>query len=157
VESLTASRDHVWATKEELKTLGEQIATLLEPYERPRGIEEEDQYTIAQIWYRTGAAEQTEPESDLAPTTVGGTAIKRLDRSFSAGVITFDRESLEQAVGDDMLLDLTVLGYCQFADDITPELIDRTIGRFRYKGVLKASPEVREALLRKEAANTGST
>lgn len=157
VESLTASRDHIWATKEELKQLGEQITALLEPYERPRGIEGEDQYTIAQIWYRTGAAEQGEPESELAPAAVGATASKRLDRSFSAGVITFDHETLEQAVDENTLLDLTVLGYCQFNDDVTPELIDQTIGRFRHKGVLKAPPEVREALLRKEAASTATT
>jgi predicted transcriptional regulator len=154
LESLTASRDHIWATKEELKAVGEQIAALLEPYERPRGIEGEDQYTIAQIWYRTGAAERDDPASESADTAAGPTNDKRLDRSFSAGVITFDRETLEQAVDENTLLDLTVLGYCQFADDVTPDLIERTVGRFRHKGVLKAPPEVREALLRKEAAST---
>jgi DNA-binding Lrp family transcriptional regulator len=151
LEALTASRDHIWVTTEELKDLGRRINALLAPYESPRDIDGEDEYTISQIWYRTSAAERAEPESQSESSESGAKTGKKLDRSFAAGAFTYDRTALEQAVEENTLLDLTVLGYCQFADDVTPELIDRAIGHFRHKGVLKAPPDVREALLRKEA------
>jgi hypothetical protein len=42
------------------------------------------------------------------------------------------------------------MGYCSFARDIPAELADRAIARFHHRGVLFASPAVREVLKRKE-------
>jgi DNA-binding transcriptional ArsR family regulator len=154
VESLTASRDHIWVTREELKELGRQVAALLEPYESRRGIEREEEYTIAHFWYRTSAGERPKSKCEADPPADGHATGQKLDRSFAAGVIVYDRKTLEQSAHENTLMDLTVLGYCQFADDITPELVERTIGRFRHKGVLKAPPDVREVLLRKEVRSS---
>jgi hypothetical protein len=47
-------------------------------------------------------------------------------------------------------LDLDVSGYLAFASDVTPDLIERAIERLRYRGVLSARSDVREALRGKE-------
>jgi hypothetical protein len=47
-------------------------------------------------------------------------------------------------------LDITLLGLATFANDITPDLVDRAVARFRHRGVLHASPDVRAALKCKE-------
>jgi hypothetical protein len=66
--------------------------------------------------------------------------------------VTFSREELERVVARGERLDIRALGYCSFADDISPELADQAIARFRYRGILTASPAVREVLKRKEAS-----
>jgi DNA-binding transcriptional ArsR family regulator len=60
------------------------------------------------------------------------------------------RRELEQAVARGDQLDIDVVGRCAFAHDIPPELADRAIARFRYRGIVSASPAVREVLRRKE-------
>ena len=71
-------------------------------------------------------------------------------RMFGAGGFSYSRKGLEEVIAQGKQLDIQVLGYCSFADDVTPELIDRAIWRFRCRGKVNASPEVREALKRKE-------
>jgi hypothetical protein len=48
------------------------------------------------------------------------------------------------------MLDIFVLGVFSVSDDVTPDLAERAIGRFRSRGTLSASPEVRAVLRRKE-------
>jgi hypothetical protein len=73
---------------------------------------------------------------------------------WTAGVLTFSKRDLERVVARGEQLDINALGYCSFAADIPPELADRAIRRLRYRGVLSASPEVREVLKRKEEQTT---
>jgi hypothetical protein len=64
--------------------------------------------------------------------------------------MTFARQDLERVVARGERLDINVLGYCSFDGDIPAELADRAIARFRYRGVVSASAEVRAVLKRKE-------
>ena len=79
-----------------------------------------------------------------------GQAPPKKTRIFGAGAFLFSRQELEAALTLGKPLDIQVLGACSFAEDVTPELIERAIGRFRCRGKVNASPEVREALKRKE-------
>jgi DNA-binding transcriptional ArsR family regulator len=76
--------------------------------------------------------------------------LERSGRVMAAGAVTFSRKDLEKVVARGERLDINVLGYCSFDGDISAELADRAIGRFRYRGLVSASPEVREVLKRKE-------
>lgn len=69
------------------------------------------------------------------------------------GALTYNRADLERALAAGEELDLDVVGYLSFSDDVTPELIDRAIAKLRYRGVLSASSEVLKALKRKEPNN----
>ena len=46
-------------------------------------------------------------------------------------------------------LDLTVIGFLSFANDVTADLALRVIERLSYRGVLSAPDDVREALTEK--------
>ncbi len=69
---------------------------------------------------------------------------------IGAGGFSYSRKGLEEVIAQGKQLDIQILGYCSFAEDVTPDLIDRAIARFRCRGKVNASPEVREALKRKE-------
>jgi DNA-binding transcriptional ArsR family regulator len=70
--------------------------------------------------------------------------------TFAAGAITYARQDLENIVARGQALESFTLGFCSFAADIPAELVDRAFARFRHRGKLRASPEVREVLKRKE-------
>jgi hypothetical protein len=86
--------------------------------------------------------------------TVGGQRLSFTNRNrvWAAGVFDFDRADLERAVKEGRQLDITVIGLVHFADDITPDLARRAIGRFKHRGMLRASPAVARVLEQKEAA-----
>ena len=58
---------------------------------------------------------------------------------------------LEKLLDRGEALDVTVLGLVSVARDVTPDLVDRVVMRFRHRGVINASDEVRAALKRKSA------
>ena len=76
--------------------------------------------------------------------------LPKKSRVIGAGGFSYSRKGLEEVIAQGKQLDIQILGYCSFAEDVTPELIDRAIARFRCRGKVNASPEVREALKRKE-------
>lgn len=69
------------------------------------------------------------------------------------GLVSFSRADLEHAVARGEPIQINVLGRCHFDTDIPPELVDRAIARFRLRGTLDASPEVRAVLERKARHN----
>jgi DNA-binding transcriptional ArsR family regulator len=144
-----------WMTDEEMKETVRQISEILKPYEDPRGVPGEHERMLALLSYPLlGAppAAAAEPAAaEQAPTALAPahTALAR-QRAIAAGILSYTRADLERLVAEGRLLDISALGAVTFADDVTPELADRAIGRFRFKGVLHASPEVREVLKRKE-------
>ncbi len=87
------------------------------------------------------------PPPTAAPSVV---ETRKGGRVMAAGAVTFSKADLEKVVARGEQLDINVLGYCSFDSDIPPELADRAIARFRYRGVISASPELREVLKRKE-------
>jgi hypothetical protein len=69
----------------------------------------------------------------------------------AAGALIYSRDELERVVAAGERLDLNVVGYLSFGADVTPDLVDRAIAHLRYRGVLSAPSDVREALKQKEA------
>lgn len=88
------------------------------------------------------------------PSAPGGSPARPRRRVVVvAGIIHFSRAELEQAVASGRPLSLNVLGHIQFDGDIPADLVDRAIERFRLRGTLGASSEIRAVLKRKERPN----
>lgn len=145
----------VWMTNEELKDLSKGIRDLVDMYSVRRGIPGERERTVQLIAYETlppadqeQRARTADTPSPARPTTAPAPAARR--RIMTAGATEYTRRELEQVVARGEVLDIDALGSCRFADDVPAELVERAIVRFRCRGVVVASPEVREALKRKE-------
>lgn len=148
----------VWMTNSELKELSKGIRDLVDTFGVRRGIPGERERTVQLIAYETlppadqeqsartrdtpGPARPTAPHSPSAPA-----AGRRI---MTAGATEYTRKELEQVAARGEALDINALGFCRFADDVSAELVERAIARFRCRGVVVASPEVRDALKRKE-------
>jgi hypothetical protein len=147
-------------------------------YSVPRGVEGEEERTFVMMGYDPRIAEQSsvepepEPESPpdapppahsfsrqppdappppqkpQPPRKVQGWTRPRY--MVIAGLYTVKRSDLEEVIAQHRQISISALGACTFADDITPELVEQAISHFRHRGVLNASPAVREALKRKE-------
>jgi DNA-binding transcriptional ArsR family regulator len=163
----------IWITYDEMKALAQRIQQEFDRYAAPRGIEGEEERTIVMMGYdprvaEEGAAQSPPPTSpappsplspppaiprqspDAPPPLKNGSRQVRPRHMVVAGAVTLRRSDLEEAIAQNRQLDISAIGVCTFADDITPELVEQAIGHFRHRGELNASPEVREALKRKE-------
>jgi hypothetical protein len=158
--ALDLSSAQIWLTNDELKTLQEQIAVLIRPYEEPRGIPGERERMFAKITYETRLQPPTGQATAQEGAIAGPLSGARPDKGVAAparrkvivvGATHYSRRDLEAVVAQGDALDLYVIGYCSIADDVPSELADRAIARFRHRGPLVASPAVREVLKRKEA------
>jgi DNA-binding transcriptional ArsR family regulator len=158
----------LWVTPDEYEHLMYQVMQLLEAYNTPRGIPGEREALLSLIGYDTRLAQEPEgandmnygvagdrtssPAPDIQPSTVHGVQASgqnvgvRTRRVSIVGALSYSRADLELIVAQGQRLDLNVLGYLGFANDVTPDLIDRSIERLRYKGVLRASDAVTVAL-----------
>jgi DNA-binding transcriptional ArsR family regulator len=155
--SASLGLSHLWLTDEEMEQVTAGISDALEEYTAPRGVEGERERTLAFLWYDTelGAEPDDVPDEPIDPSGphgIGGSFELKRGRTFAGGAFTWTRSDLEKALERGETLDLTILGLATFTDDVTPELIDRAVYRFRHRGKLRASPEVRRALKRKEQA-----
>jgi len=149
----------LWLKPNELQPLSDAIQALLEEYKTPRGVEGEREVLLAMMGYdaQLGAERGEEPapaielssESETSPASMQ----PRRRRVVVIGALGYNRADLKQVIAQGAQLDINVSGYCSFADDVTPDLVERAIARLRYRGVLTATPAVREALRRKEAGN----
>lgn len=166
-ELITFAESSLWLKPEELRSLMDQIQALLDQYSAPREIEGEREMTLMMMGYDAqSGAEHTEetapvnpvrsiaPVDPVAPAQTHksdfNSAQPRPRRVVVIGALTYKRSELEQVIARGEQLDINVSGYCSFADDVTPDLIDRAIIRLRYRGVLSATPAAREALRHKE-------
>jgi DNA-binding transcriptional ArsR family regulator len=162
----------IWITYDEMKALAQRIQQEFDRYAAPRGIEGEEERTIVMMGYdprvaEEGVAQSPPPTSPAPPGPLSPPAIPRQSpdappppkngsrrvrprHMVVAGAVTLRRSDLEEAIAQNRQLDISAIGVCTFADDITPELVEQAIGHFRHRGELNASPEVREALKRKE-------
>jgi DNA-binding transcriptional ArsR family regulator len=90
------------------------------------------------------------PRVPDSPRTPGSSTRPHRRVMVVAGIVHFSRKELEQAVERGEPISLNVLGHCHFDGDIPAELAERAIARFRLRGTLSASPEVRAVITRKE-------
>jgi hypothetical protein len=67
-------------------------------------------------------------------------------REFVVGISVYDEKSLTFRRKDGAKLDIRVVGMVRIADDVTPQLALDTIESLQVFGVLRASPQVKQAL-----------
>lgn len=131
---------HVYMTAQEREQVGRQIFELLKPYEQRRGIEGEQELVGALLMYpwlsSTPILDQAQPSSMAEVTWTIGTAV-------------YNRADLVKSVVQGKHLRIKVVGICQFADDVTADLVDKAIEHFHVVGKLVAPPAVREVLMKK--------
>lgn len=144
----------VWATDEELRELTERVDELLKSYDSPRGVPGERERMVAQLSYLLPPAgtvlmDDGEQAELVADDDQAAKARRRRRRAFIAGTYSYWRGDLERTLAQGRQLDIYALGAVVFADDVTPDLAERAIGRFHLKGKLTAPPGVREVLERK--------
>lgn len=153
----------LWMTNDEWRQAAQRFEALLLPYRTARNGPGEREIAFTMMAHHLEspvadgaerAAEDSEPVAAAAPEERSPDAAamkpKRL-RFFAAGSAMLHAAELENAIARGGMLDIFVLGACAIAEDVTPDLAERAIGRFRSRGTLSASPEVRAVLRRKEA------
>lgn len=156
------TRWHLWMTDEEVKSLQDEVAALVERYERPRDVPGEREQSFVAMHYdpRAGAGHEAAeagivlqaPDDALEDFTTPGRAarlnLQRGDllRTWVAGITTYRKHDLERAIDHGKELDIASIGHVTFEDDIPADLVDRAIARFRHSGSVSASPAVREVL-----------
>jgi DNA-binding transcriptional ArsR family regulator len=158
------ARTHLWLTPEQYDELSAELLALFQKYEEFGPTEERRQYTFVHMDWDTELAAIDEPErtpvspSDLAqsprPEEGAAKSVPESERTWSVGVIHVSRIELERALSKGKRLDITITGIASFGHDVTPELAERAIGRFKHRGSLRASPAVLEVLARKEEETT---
>jgi hypothetical protein len=67
------------------------------------------------------------------------------------GTLGYHRDDLERLREKRHVVDVRVVGRLRFAPDVTPALLDATIGRIRVTGSLSMSPALAEAIARHRA------
>jgi len=152
---LTFAPGYLWMTDEEYKAVMEKAFDLFSPYRSPRGLAGEREHDITVFTYDTALARDDgppRPETEIeAATPLSPDSPQPRDRrTMAAGAFSYARRDLEDVVARGERLDLNIVGVVAFADDIPADLVDRAIARFRHRGVLRASPAVRDALKSKE-------
>ncbi len=68
-------------------------------------------------------------------------------RQYAVGIIAYSRKDLEFQRADSQKLKIRIVGMVHIANDVTPELALETIESIQVFGVLRASPELKEALV----------
>jgi DNA-binding transcriptional ArsR family regulator len=156
------SRLILWLTDEEFRELVSSIDDVLSPYQHRRGIPGERERTFVHLIYDTEAGMIRETDDRAAPASGESqpkialeillSGKRKVHRTIVAGGVSYSREELERRRERGEILDVTVLGYLSFADDVPAELVDQVIGRVRHKGILRASSQIRSVLDRKKEA-----
>ncbi len=67
-------------------------------------------------------------------------------RQYVLGILAYTRKDLEFQRADGQKLKIRTVGMVHIANDVTPELALDTIESLQVFGVLRASPELKEAL-----------
>jgi len=146
--------ESVWMTPEEFRATLTAADALFAPYRKRRGIPGEREAQVTLIGYDTQLAshsEATASQTDAAPQPTPPPAQRpRLRPVVVVGMLTYSRDDLARVIASGDQLDLNVVGYLSFSADVTPDLIERAVGRLRYRGVLSAPADVRTALQTKE-------
>jgi DNA-binding transcriptional ArsR family regulator len=144
----------LWVTPEEGKQFVKELGDLMDRYSTPRGSEGEQEHTFVWLAYDprlVSIAAEAEAEANPA-TGAPKPAAPRTARAVVVGAFIYSRNDLERVLARGERLDLNVVGVCSFADDVSPELVERAIARFRHRGLLQAPDAVRDVLKRKAQA-----
>lgn len=145
----------LWMTPQELKQMLMSMEDLYAPFRKRRGLPDEREARVTIVGFDAQLAEQDDGDTPTEPDTsavaaAAPTAEPRRRKVSVVGALTYSRDDLERVIAAGEWLDIDVLGYLSFSDDVTAELIDRAILHLRYRGVLSASRNVLDAVKRKE-------
>ena len=147
----------LWMTPQELKQMLNGVEDLFAPFRKRRGLPEEREARVTLVGFDAQLAEQDESDTPTGPgmpgmgaTVAAPSSEPRRRKVAVVGALTYSREDLERVIAAGEWLDIDVVGYLSFGDDVTAPLIDRAIAHLRYRGVLSASRDVLDALKRKE-------
>jgi Ribbon-Helix-Helix transcriptional regulator family len=135
----------VWMTNEELVDVAAQVSEIFDAYRTPGDVPGRRERVFAQFSYPAPT-----PANILSAPQHVSPGEPTIRRVVFAGVFQYTRHDLENVVARNEKLDIRMAGVITMAPDITPDLVDRAIARFRSLGIVHASREVREALKRKE-------
>ena len=67
-------------------------------------------------------------------------------KSLALGVLVYNHKDLEASLAKGEMLDIRIVGMVVLSKSITPELARQAIRSIQVYGVLRASPEVKDAL-----------
>ena len=67
-------------------------------------------------------------------------------KALALGVLVYDHRDLEAKLAKGEMLDIRIVGMVVLSKSITPELARQAIRSIQVYGVLRASPEVKDAL-----------
>lgn len=162
---LTLSGDSLWMTPDEFQRTLKAALEQFKPYKERRGIEDEHEITLNVISYDARLARQevdqqekrTGPPSPPSPSlerALGadkdGSVGEKTRKVVVAGAVGYSRRELEEMVERGERIDLTVIGYLSFANDVPADLARKVIHKLSYRGVLTAPDDVRKALKERE-------
>lgn len=145
--------DSVWMTPAEFKQALKAVDAIFTPYRQRRGVPDEREAQVTIIGFDTQLATPDERADEHAEERADEPTAPPQPRRRAitvVGAAIYSRNDLTRSIAKGEQLDLDIAGYLSFKDDVTPDLVDRAIAHLRYRGVLSASPEVLEALKRKE-------
>lgn len=134
--------DRLYMTSDEMHQLMKRINELYEAYEKPRGIEGEQE--IMQVLF-TYPEQQKEPSMPAALIT--DTQPEQPQQEVTVGVRHISKRELEQALQQNKHLHVSIVGLCSIANDVPLELVQATIETFSLVGRLQAAPDVHEYLM----------
>jgi Arc/MetJ-type ribon-helix-helix transcriptional regulator len=72
-----------------------------------------------------------------------------LEGIYAMGVSIIGKETFENAIAEGKRLKIRIVGLLNIRDDVSPEHIEKAVESIKVYGLLRASPKVRKALLRK--------
>lgn len=143
----------LWMTPQELKQMLSSIEELFAPFRKRRGLPDEREARVTIVGFDAQLAEpddsETLPEPDVVATPAPSSEPRRRKVAV-VGALVYSRDDLERVIAAGEQLDIDVVGYLSFSDDVTAELVDSAIVHLRYRGVLSASGAVLDAIKRKE-------
>ena len=149
--------NQIWVTPDEFAQLQRDLETIEQRYSQRRVIEGERAVKFAVVANEPGPLPAGEALTNEgagggldAPHVFAGSKDATTHKTWAAGSFTWHASDLEGVLARGKTLDITVLGLCAFADDVTPELADRAVSRLTVHGKLAASPDVRTVLQSKK-------
>ncbi len=132
----------MWLTYDEMKTLMQRVQQELDKYSIPRGVENEEERTVMIMSYDPRVAEAQEagalpalptpptppdaPAPPIPPNVLGARRA-RPRHMVVAGAFTLRRADLEEVIAENRQLDISAIGVCTFADDVTPNWSSRRL------------------------------
>lgn len=75
--------------------------------------------------------------------------------NFVIGIVSYNAKELEKIAAQGKKLEIKVIGALRFAKDVTPELVERTVGDIYLSGILKAPNAVLPAINERRYTITG--